>query len=345
MRFLLLQNRLPTTTQLDALTDGELIAGLASSSTIDLARFEKWWAVSVSGNKAAWAVNLQERLLLWVAARARTNPLPASFPQKAENPTQLWGKLRLAALIEARRWRSAREQIESLKSDPEQARLAAQYFLAKKRPDLAASVPKLDSDSQTYVVSVLVPDRALGKLASAKSRHVAQLARFEQGVRLGAAGKWRVAAKLIAKDEPRRAKLWQRAASLSEGGDAKLLEYARFLRDHHGQLLYPADRGFYRGVSYRYQALGAQSSERLLVERALTRSNERWLALDAYTRWLDKHSTQARARDVLSEADGVYNLLLNWGGSDSLFWGNYGKTSATVKKLRRLGRQIRAARP
>jgi hypothetical protein len=345
MRYLLLQDRLPTSTQLDALTDGQLIAGLARNSTIDATRFDRWWTVSERDKKAAWAINLQERLLLWAATGARTNALPQQFPDKADNPSQLWGKLRLAALIEARRWQSAREQIDSLKPDPEQARLAAQYFLARKRPDLAASVPKLDEDSRVYVVSVLVDDRALATLTRSKSKSVARMARFEQAVRLAARGKWRAGAKLIEKDEPAKAKRWNKIAVLSEGGDAKLLAYARALRDAHGELLYPADRGFYRGVSYRFDSLPPKASERPAIERAFTRTSERWLALEALTRWLSRHSTEARARSVLDESDAVFNLLVNWGGSDKLFWGAYAKKSATVAELRRLGKSIRAARP
>ena len=81
------------------------------------------------------------------------------------------------------------------------------------------------------------------------------------------------------------------------------------------------------------------------VERAFTRSSERWLALEAYTRWLGRHSKEARSRDVLAEADAVFNLLVNWGGSDTLFWGRYAKKSNTVADLRRLGKTIRATFP
>lgn len=344
MRFLLLLDRLPSPTQLDALKDGELIAGLATQKTIDGPRFERWWALSET-SKQAWAVNLQERLLLWVALRASTNPLPASFPQKNANPTPLWGKLRLAALIESRRWKSAREAIASLKPDAERDRLAAQYFVGRKRPELAVELPKLAADDKQYILSVLVDDRGIALLEKSKSRQTQIDARFQHAVRLAATGSWRAGAKLIEKDDPARAKLWKKAASLAEGGDAKLVEYARFLRDHHGKLLYPADRGFYRGLSLRHDALPAKSPERDRIAAALQRTSERWLAVEAFARWLGKHSTEKKARGVLDEADAVYNLLVNWAGGDYYFWGKYAKKTRTAGDLRRLGKSVRSSRP
>lgn len=344
MRFLLLQDRLPTSAQIDQLKDGELIAGLASDKTIDESRFDRWWTLSET-SKQAWAVNLQERLLAWAAQRARTNPLPARFPEKNQNPTPLWGKFRFAALIEARRWKSAREALLSLKADPEQARLATQYFIARKRPELAIELPKLAPDDQHYIVSVLCDDRALGQLEKSKSARAQKAARFERAVRLAATGKWRGAAKLIEKDDPARAKLWRKAAALAEAGDKKQVEYARFLRDQHGKLLYSADRGFYRGLSQRYDALPAKSPERPQIENALTRSSERWLAMEAYTRWLAKHSTEPKARGVLAEADAVYNLLVNWAGGEYYYWGKHAAKSPSAVELRRVGKSIRGARP
>jgi hypothetical protein len=344
MRFLLLQDRLPTSAQIDQLKDGELIAGLAGPKTIDEARFDRWWALAETSTQP-WAANLEERLLLWAALRARTNPLPARFPEKNQNPTQLWGKLRFAALVEARRWKSAREALLSLKADPEQARLATQYFVARKRPELALELPKLGADEKQYLSSVLCDDRALGVLEKSKSSSARKSARFERAVRLAASGKWRAASKLIEKDDPARTKLWRKAATLSEAGDKKLVEYARFLREHHGKLLYAADRGFYRGVSLRYDALPAKSPERQQIENALTRSSERWLALEAYARWLGKHANEAKARGVLAEADAVYNLLVNWAGGDYYFWGKHAAKLASASELRRLGKSIRATRP
>ncbi len=301
--------------------------------------------VSEAHPKSAWAVSLQERLLFWAAVRASKDPLPTSFPSDANNPTPLWGKLRLAALIGAKHWESARKAIRALKPDPEGARLSAQYFLARKRPDLAVEVPELPSATKEYLLRVSVSDSALVRLERSRSKSLRKKARFERAVRLAARGKWRQGAKLLKKSDPARMKLWTKAAVLAEGGDAKRLAYARFLRDHHGQLLYPADRGFYRGVSFRHQRLAPSAKEAEAVERALERSSERWLALETYTRWLGKHTSEPGARGVLSEADGVYNLLVNWAGGDYYFWGRYAKKTAEVAELRKLGKAIRSAHP
>jgi len=337
MRYLLVQGRPPSAQQLDALTDGPLVAALASQQRITASRFDKWWKLSGTAPRSAWSVSLQERLLLW-AVTGTKGPLPATFPAQADNPTPLWGKLRLAALIRARRLSEARAQLRSLAPDAEQARLGAQYFLARGRADLAAQLPALDADSRSYLLRVMVSDRGLATTAKSKDAGIARAARFERAVRLVGKRKWKTAAALIARDDPARAKKWERVAELAARHDD--LALARYLARHHGELLYDADTGFYRAASTRFDGLG-NAPEAAAIRRSFERSSERWLALEAYVRWLDKHASDRSARDVLAEADGVYNLLVNWAGGDTFLWGRVAQSSPVVAKLRAVGRRIR----
>lgn len=81
------------------------------------------------------------------------------------------------------------------------------------------------------------------------------------------------------------------------------------------------------------------------IERHLTRSTPRWLALVAYTKWLRANRDHPSARAVLGEADRAYNRLINMGGQDDFFWGKHAATSRDVVALREVGRQIRQRFP
>ncbi len=341
MRYLLLRGVPPSSARVDALTDPALIAGFADGSTITPARFTRWWKLAAAHPRRPASTNLQERLLWWAAHTATPGHLPRGFPRRPRDPSPLWGKLRAAALIAAADWPGARAELAHLPDDPERSWLAAHYFVARSRPDLAAAVPKLAPDTRQYLVRVLVDSTALARLARGSSA-LARDARFESGVRLAAAGKWHAAAAMIQRDDPVQAKLWRQAEALAASHDADApLGLARFLGEHRETLFYGADPDMYRAISARYDPK-RNAGESAFIEIALARSTPRWLALEAYTRWLEQNPRHAQARDVLVEADDTYNRLTNWAGGNYLFWGLYAPHSTLAARLRKAGRAVRA---
>lgn len=341
MRYLLVRGIEPPKTRLDALTDPALVAAFADESRITPARFTRWWKLAEAHPKRRASTNLEERLLLWAARTAAPGKLPSGFPRTAQDPTPLWGKLRAAALIAAARWPAARAELGGLPDDAERALLAAHYFVARSRPDLAAALPKLGADTRQYLLRVLVDDKALVHLSNGATS-LARQARFERGVRLAAAGKWRAAATLIQHDDPTHAKRWREVAAIAGAHDADAsLRLARFLAEHREALFYEQNPDMYRAFSGRYDPK-ANPVESSAIEIALARSTPRWLALEAYTRWLEQNPRGAIARSVLDEADDAYNRLTNWAGGNYLFWGTYAPHSALAKRLRRAGRAVRA---
>lgn len=341
MRYLLLRDVRPTSARIDALTDPAFVAGFADDATITPERFTRWWKLAERQHKRAASTNLEERLLYFAARTAKPHQLPAGFPSTTKNPTQLWGKLRAAALISAEEWPAARAELLSLRDDPERALLAVHYFVARGRPDLAVQVPQLSGDTREYLLRVLVDDKALARLGRTKGA-LGKAARFEAGVRLASAGKWSLGAKLVARDDRAQAKLWQSAGAIAASHAAdRDLRLARFLDQNRETLFYGASPDMYRAISGRYDPQ-ARTRETRSIEVALERSTARWLALEAYTRWLERNPRDPNALSVLTEADDVYNRLTNWAGGDYLFWGTYAKHTPLVARLRKAGRAVRA---
>jgi hypothetical protein len=354
MRYLLVQGQRPTDLQIDSLTDPPLIAGLADEKSITQMRFARWWTLAETKPSRPWAMNLEERLLLWAARTAKPGALPKGFPNRSSHSTALAGKLRAAALAKSGDLAAAREEIRQVDADAEQARLSAQVELARGRPDLAAETPVLGDDMRNFLLRIRLDDRALERMAK-HSGPAAKAARFELAVRLAANGKWSRAASLITKDEPPRAELWREAGALAKGRDAASeLAFARFLDQNQEILLYEADHAFYRSLSERYVSLvhtGASRSggrisktegdEPRRIEAALTRGTTRWLALEAYARALQANPRAKDAATTLEEADRTYNRLINWGGG-GLFWESYAKNSPPALAIRAAGKTIRS---
>lgn len=344
MRYLLQRGVAPPAARLDALKDPALVAAFAGETTITPARFKRWWKLAEAHRQSRASLDLEERLLLWAARTARPGHLPAGFPRTVRRSAPLWGKLRAAALIAAERWPAARVQLSRLPRDPERALLAAHYFVARSRPDLAAAVPRLGENAQQYLLRVLVDSKGLSRLARG-SKPLARAARFEAAVRLASGGSWLAAAARIRHDHPAQAQLWREASTLalSRNPDAKL-RLARFFVKHREELFYGQDRALYRAVSGRYEPK-RRPAESHAIEVALSRSTPRWLALEQYTRWLEQNPGSPIARSVLTEADDGYNRLTNWAGGNSLFWGTYAPHSALAARLRKIGRTVRATAP
>jgi hypothetical protein len=343
MRYLLLQDRAPSDALLDSLKDPVLITALAGERTLTPARAERWWKLVPQNLPHPWAKNLEERLLLWAARHMTAGALPAWYPLRRRASTPLGSKLRAAGLLRAGHDREAAAELRALPTDPEQATLLAKAELSMGQTERAARTAELDDDSRSYAVRVLASDAELTRLGRVKSKALRETATLELAARRAHAGDWRAATQIVKKGAPERLAAWTAARDLAarRGGDEDLAR-ARFFAAHTGELFESDDPGFYRGLSSRYHP---GTTDGAAIERALGRSTERWLALEAYARWLDTHSNHPDARAVLHEADAVYNLLVNWGGDGTFFWGVYAKQTETAATLRRVGAEIRARAP
>jgi hypothetical protein len=341
MRYLLLQNKPPSAVQIDALTDPELITALAGTSTITETRLHRWWPLAEASPSAKWAVNLEERLLFWMAQHAKPGELPAEFPATARDPSPLWAKLRAVALGKAGQLVPASREIESVPPDPEQSELAAQIRLARGQPEIAARLPQLGADALRYLVRVRLDTQALQRLAL-RDDAAGKEARAELAVRLSASGLWTAAARRIAPDDPNRADLYRQAATLAARRDAGAdLALARFL-DANPELFRDGDPAMYRAMSGLYGTPSTPRSETQAIAAALTRGTPRWRALALYARWLPAHTGSPEAELALAEADRIYNRLTNYGGGSDLFWGRFGRPSPEAKAIRAAGKIVRA---
>lgn len=340
MRYLLVMGHPPEPAQVDALKDPLLVTALTSERSLDAQRFDQRWALAEATPEQPWAENLRVRLLAWAARHAAPGALPKAFPAEVLWRSALAGKLSAAALIRARRYDDAMKQLGVLPVDAERARLLAQLLTLRGDYAAAADVVELNDDGRLYLIRVLVEDAALAKLARSKLPKVRRDALIELGARAARRGKWAEAVRHLSAARPADAARFRQLGKLaaSRSADADL-ELGRFLDAHVGGLFFEADPGFYRGMSLREESAGPQEKAR--IGAALLRSHERWLALEAYTRWLSKHASDPRAQDVLAEADRAYVRLTNWGGSDTFFFGRWQKTSKTVAELRRVGKLIR----
>lgn len=343
MRYLLRVGVPPTSAQVDGLSDPALLAGLVDHTTVDEARFARWWALAEAAKGRPAAVNLQERLLFWAAGQAPQSPLPAGFPQAAALPSPLWGKLRALALLAAGRTREAGEQIALIPADDERADLAVCQLLAEGRRAEAAAA-ETHASARTYILRVLATDAELDALGRSVDAALAREARLERAVRLAATAGFAAGAARIAADDPDRAALWRDLATIASSRDSGAqLELARALVRHDGQIFDSDDRAMYRATSWRWDP-AARPAEAAAITRSLERSTERWLALEAYTRWLEANPRHRDARAVLAEADTVYARLTNWAGGEYYFWGKHAPKTRLVARLRTVGRTVRVPR-
>jgi hypothetical protein len=188
----------------------------------------------------------------------------------------------------------------------------------------------------------LLDDATVDGLCRSTTPEVRQPACRERAMRLTRQGRWSDAASLVQAVSPAQADLWREAARVASSTDADHdLAWARFLDAHSGGFLFGLANGPYRGVSMREASLPAGSPEKKRIREMLMRSTERWLALEAYTRWLTNHAGAPNARDVLGEADQDYNRLINWGGGTAFFFGQNAPRTETVQELQRVGAAIR----
>jgi hypothetical protein len=337
MRYLRVQGLEPSAQQVDQVKDPLLIAALANESTITAARWHRWWKLAGSAPNQQ---NLKERLLAWSAKHSGS--LPPEFPKDATKISPLAAELSAIAWMAAGRPAVARSQLEKLPTDVMQARLLAKARLAQGKVEQAAAVSGLTQDVRRYLIRVRLPTASLVRLEKSKDAEVAMDARIEHAARLGRKGRWRDAAKLMDGVDRDRAELYRHVGKLTRLKE--WLELARFFEDQRGRMYFDDDPSFYRGISTRWE-LPKGKKEARQIEGALVRGTARWLALEAYTRWLVAHPKDQDSRDVLSEADRAYSRLTNFGGGDWFFWGKYQKKSPTIRRLREVGKVIRKKQP
>jgi hypothetical protein len=349
MRFLYKQSVEPTKVDFATLPP-EIAAGLAHRASP-----EEWsalWKRTEAEKDAAWAVPLQEKLLL---AAQDDGTLPEAFPKEAAAPTDAWAVLRFAALERAGRWDEAWAQLEKL--DPK-GRVAgpARTRLLLQKGDWVGAIrnPNLDPAAMRYLIRVLAPEEALVTLADDERQEIRWEARLALASRdLSEGTRWKKAAKWLAPVDPDRAALWKQADALSRKKSADdVLAYARFLRENGGFVFVGneyEDVVFYRslpnGAGEGRAELGI-TGEDAAIAAWLKRSFATWYSVEAYARYLqlvDPASFEARAG--LDEADRTYNVLLNYGSGDYHAWGSILPDSQPARDIRAAGKVIRATTP
>ncbi|MCB9589140.1 MAG: hypothetical protein H6718_27245 [Polyangiaceae bacterium] len=332
MYYLLRNGNPPSAAVLSRVTDPLLLTSLSNEDTLSAGRWDGLWKLSETAQKAKWSINLQERLLHWAASQPKAQALPAKFPRQSRAPTAFWGKARAIALAKHGQTTSARKQLERTPADAQQAALLGGLYLNARQPERALALPKLSTHSQLYLVRVALSDAQLRKQRKQAKGELRTMLDTELAAR---AKSWSAAQKLV-RDRARKDR-YTEAARLQK---KDTLAYARYLAEHYTQLFAEVDSGFLRGLSVHYEDLKAPN-ERRAVERAMERGDERWRALEAYTKWLEKHSSAPTARQVLTEADQLYIRMTSNGGASGFWQAHAGKTKL-VARLRKVGKTVRA---
>ncbi|MEZ4374370.1 MAG: hypothetical protein R3B07_26350 [Polyangiaceae bacterium] len=332
MYYMLRNGNPPSHAVLSRVTDPVLLTALSNEDTLTAGRWDELWTLSESAPKAKWSINLQERLLHWAATQPKAQALPAKFPKQSAAPTAFWGKARAIALAKRGQATSARKQLERTPADAQQAALLGGLYLSVNLPERALALPQLSSDSQVYLVRVALSDAQLLKQRKRAKGALREMIDAELAAR---AKSWKAARKVVGNRE--RKQRFKEAERLQKTDS---LAYARYLAEHYTQLFSDVDAGFLRGLSVHYGDLKSQK-ERLAIEQAMERGDERWRALEAYTGWLEEHPKAPTARQVLGEADQIYIRMTSNGGASG-FWQKHAGKTKLVQRLRKVGKVVRA---
>src|SRR4029077_9294802 len=111
------------------------------------------------------------------------------------NPSELWGEIRLVALVGARRWDDALAEARSLPQSRAVRKLLAHIELAQGHV-WDAMVTGFDEPAMQYVIRVLMRDDELAPLAESAPEKLRAESIVSLGVRRAEAGDWRGAADL-----------------------------------------------------------------------------------------------------------------------------------------------------
>lgn len=321
-------------------------------------QWDKLWLLSEVNRNQAWAINLQERLL-YLAVREGDFPHRSvvfsslkKFPDRPDNPTQLWGELRLLVLLENEQWDKAWSEAASLPEDETVAILKARYYIIHGNAWEAVKLKKLPWYSKRYLIDVLLSIGDLKKILPEEEKKAEYEVILTIAIHQAYAGDWDTAANMIKKVDLEKAKLWKQCAELYRNNSQDgLLQWARFLNENDGMIFYGNDIAWYRSLNYRNDSINRSASyirkewtveyEKSAIECHLLNSTELWLALQTYIKYLSKASPSPQACEVLKEADLCYNKLINYDSNNSQFWSNYFKDNQFIAQLRSDGVRLR----
>lgn len=314
------------------------------------------WRLAERALPAAWALNLQERLLSQAVAMTKDGkPLPVTFPAQAAAPSELWAQLRLMALLQAGQLDAAITQAKLLKPEAAGDLLRARTHLARREWVQALAVPKLPEEAKRYLLRVLFDAATLEKLCAEGTAPWRDEACLTLAAREAAKGNWNGGAELL--KDARRAALWREAGRLaSDPSHTGTLAFARFLKAQRGKIFFSASTDWYRSLNYRLSSLKdavkdaaknpanpwSAAEESRAIQGYFTDTSEWFYALKAYAAWLKAADPKDRAAaKVLQEADQTYNGLINWDNWNSPFWQEYLEKSEWAVAIREAGKKIR----
>lgn len=349
MRHLFRNGYAPTPRALDRIQDPVLVTALVHTLVEpQAAQWPGLWRRSepAASQGAAWAIDLQERLLYQIA-EGNAKTLPESFPATAARPTELWAQLRTLALIHAGRQREALEQAALLDTakDAPSAAIAATALVEAGDVAGAIELAALDADTAVYLLQVVADDATLEGLVARGGPRAAPAADALALRRLGPEGDWERGARVLAGVAPQRAALWRQAAELSRARTPSgQLELATWLLAREGKLFPPRGSETWRGLEELLDAPLAPV-EHARLGAWLLRGGEREWALDAYGVALAGLApTSATARKTLADADALYNRLLNWNYAQSQSYARLLAGTPAARRIRSAGKAIRSRR-
>jgi hypothetical protein len=299
MRHLVRNGMVPQDLNLAGLPDPVLAAALLGfTAQLSPADWDRLWQRAEAAAGAPWAVNLQERLLLALAAEDDGElSLPGAFPVQPARPSELWAQLRTLVLKRAGRLPEALHQAELLdaQQDPRSAAILAGLLAETGQATRAAALGALDEDTAVYLLQVVADDAPLAAMARGGGPRAALAAEALAGRRLGN-GDWVAGARVLDSAIPERATLWREAAKRAvDRSAAGHLALAHWLLDHRGELFRANDPGMSRGLKGLLDSdLPKDQRERLVAW--LLRGGEEQQALNTYGTALERNPQAARRR-------------------------------------------------
>ena len=353
MRYLLLRGVKPDSTQVASL-DPLLLTALMPTLAPSSEQWSAWWQLTEQADAGAWSVNLQERLLERAAYLMEGwGALPFSFPKVADNPTPLWGELRLLALFHAQRWAEARAQAASLSPTHNVAAVTARMDLFEQAWVDAVAADSLGEYAAKYLIRVIVPEDGLVVLSQSADTMLVREATVALAGRSAARGDWAEAAQLLDNIGRPNADDWAEAMMLaSDTTPGGRLRLGRFMAARSGELFYGNDIQWYRSLNWRQRSLRSQYSyfdsrlpwareeEHEAIRVHLLATTEMYVALEAYADYLASGvGSRDDRRAVVQEADRAYNWLINWDNTNSSFWLNELQDGEAAQTIRRVGRE------
>ena len=359
MRYLVQQGVLPESID-DPRLDWSLRTALVPEMHVTSDQWSAYWQATEAHAGEPWTIAMQERLL-WHAVKLAESArsLPSRFPRQPADPTALWAKLRLLALLEAGDLDGATAQADRIDaSDDDLGAIHIRIHLLRGDwgKALAASPPGVPPTA--YLVRVLAPQPIVDSLAAAPASPLGDDARLTIAGRRAAAGDWAGASRSVSATDPDKARRWAHTAALAaDTSRSGRLAFARWMRDQHGRLFFGEDTFWLRGLNWRFYTLEhdttdrsvpptgldermpwTSAEERAKIDAHVRSSTELYYSLRAYARWLDSATrTTPGLVAVVREADQVYNRLVSWDERNSRFWSTALSQSPEARAIRRAG--------